>query len=204
MAYKYVFSSRSKVLQEFFIGGIYFTSRRFLVLKHAMWNVLECAASNRGVVLEDVLGLEDIFENNFWSPWPRPRSLKSSKIVLSSARGQLYFWTVEISLENARNLAENLQRPFFLVSSSRDGLKKNFWRPFFLRSPERISEDLFFFENTCVYVLGPWPWPREGLSFALASKFFCVHGLGLEPCVLDSTSGFKRKSKFSRFKLWFL
>ena len=45
-------------------------------------------------------------------------------------------------------------------------------------------------ENTCVCVLGPWLWPREGLSLALASKFFCVLGLGLglEPCVLDSTS----------------
>ena len=31
------------------------------------------------------------------------------------------------------------------------------------------------------------PWPRECLSLALASDFFCV--LGLEPCVLDSTSG---------------
>ena len=33
------------------------------------------------------------------------------------------------------------------------------------------------------------PWPREGLSserLSLASDFFCV--LGLEPCVLDSTS----------------
>ena len=39
------------------------------------------------------------------------------------------------------------------------------------------------------------PWPREclsseGLSLALASDFFCVLGLGLEPCVLDSTSDF--------------
>ena len=40
------------------------------------------------------------------------------------------------------------------------------------------------------------PWPRECLSserlslaLALASDFFCVLGLGLEPCVLDSTSG---------------
>ena len=39
------------------------------------------------------------------------------------------------------------------------------------------------------------PWPREVLSskrlslaLALASDFFCVLGLGLEPCVLDSTS----------------
>ena len=38
------------------------------------------------------------------------------------------------------------------------------------------------------------PWPREclsseRLSLALASDFFGVLGLGLEPCVLDSTSG---------------
>ena len=35
------------------------------------------------------------------------------------------------------------------------------------------------------------PWPREGLfseRLSLASDFFCVLGLGLEPCVLDSTS----------------
>ena len=58
----------------------------------------------RGGVLEDVLGLEDVLEDTFWSPWPWPwprrsspwpwpwpRSLKSSKIGLSSARGQHYF-----------------------------------------------------------------------------------------------------------------
>ena len=36
------------------------------------------------------------------------------------------------------------------------------------------------------------PWPRECLSsegLFLASDFFSVLGLGLEPCVLDSTSG---------------
>ena len=35
------------------------------------------------------------------------------------------------------------------------------------------------------------PWLREGLSsesLSLASEFFCVLGLSLEPCVLDSTS----------------
>ena len=49
----------------------------------------------------------------------------------------------------------------------------------------------FFLESTCACVLGPWPWPRECLSserLSLASFFFCVLGLGLEPCVLDSTS----------------
>ena len=65
---------------------------------------------------------------------------------------------------------------------------------FFLRSPE-----LFFFGEHLRFVslvlgLGlehSCPWPREclsseRLSLALASDFFCV--LGLEPCVLDSTS----------------
>ena len=70
---------------------------------------------------------------------------------------------------------------------------------------KNFSEDLFFFffgehlrfvslvlglglEHSC-------PWPREclsseRLSLALASDFFCVLGLGLEPCVLDSTSAY--------------
>ena len=41
----------------------------------------------RGGVLKDVLGLKDTFS----SPWPWPRSLKSSKIALSLAQGQHYF-----------------------------------------------------------------------------------------------------------------
>ena len=68
---------------------------------------------------------------------------------------------------------------------------------------KNFCEDLFFFfiwralalvflvlglglEHSC-----PWPWEclsSERLSLALASDFFCVVGLGLEPCVLDSTS----------------
>ena len=50
-------------------------------------NISVYRCSSRGGVLEDVLGLEDTFS----SPWPRPRSLKSSKFALSSARGQHYF-----------------------------------------------------------------------------------------------------------------
>ena len=64
-----------------------------------------------------------------------------------------------------------------------------------------FCEDLFFFFGEHLrfasLVLGlehSCPWPREclsseRLSLALASDFFCVLGLGLEPCVLDSTSG---------------
>ena len=66
--------------------------------------LLYCLITVRGGVLEDVLGLEDVLEDRFWSPWPWPwprrsspwpwpwpRGLKSSKIGLSSARGQHYF-----------------------------------------------------------------------------------------------------------------
>ena len=58
--------------------------------------------------------------------------------------------------------------------------EKLFWRPFVLK-------------NTCGCIFGPWPWPRAFLSWKrlfFASDFFCVLGLGLEPCVLDSTSAY--------------
>ena len=44
-------------------------------------------------------------------------------------------------------------------------------------------------ESVCPRKGCPWPWPRIFfVSLALASDFFCVLGLGLEPYVLDSTS----------------
>ena len=43
----------------------------------------------RGGVLEDVLGLEDVLEDTFWSLWPQ--SLQVLKNALSSARWQYYF-----------------------------------------------------------------------------------------------------------------
>ena len=67
---------------------------------------------------------------------------------------------------------------------------------------KNFCEDLFFYFGEHLR-LCPWslvlglehscPWPREclsseRLSLALASDFFCV--LGLEPCVLDSTSAY--------------
>ena len=127
---------------------------------------------SRGVVLEDT----------FWRPWHR--SLKSSKIALSSARGQHYFWTVEISLENVRNLAENQQRPFFWFPLVEIAGKKFFEDVFRLK---KIFEDLFFeiarknlrtffFRRTLAslsLVLGlgleiflcPWQWWSRVLNF---------------------------------------
>ena len=61
-----------------------------------------------------------------WSPlgrpWPRGhilKSLASKPQVLENCpcprlEDNTLFWTVEISLENARNLAKNLRTPFFL------------------------------------------------------------------------------------------
>ena len=65
---------------------------------------------------------------------------------------------------------------------------------FFGRSPEKFLWRPFFFGEHLRLVLGlehSCPWPRECLSserLSLASDFFCV--LGLEPCVLDSTSAY--------------
>ena len=76
---------------------------------------------------------------------------------------------------------QKIFKELFLFSSSGDRLKKIL---------ETFSFDFLFLENTCR--MCPWSWPREDMSLALASEFFCVHGLGLEPCVLESTSGFYR------------
>ena len=110
---------------------------------------------------------------------------------------------VKVSLENARYLAENLRTAFFgkfLVTSLHViyGLvlpqSKILCTPMNRRSPKNFFEDLFFREHLR---LCPWPWPRAFLFLAsrgsvlgkavLGLGVFCV--LGLEPCVLDSTSG---------------
>ena len=69
----------------------------------------------------------------------------------------------------------------------------------FLQLGERARElevnllRLFFFKTLARRVLGPWVWPQAFLSLAsrgsvLGLGLFCVLGLGLEPCVFDSTS----------------
>ena len=98
------------------------------------------------------------------------------------------FWTVKIFLESARNLAENLRRPFFVFLywklPEKKFLKtffawKKFWRLFFLISFEKnFSRRSFFWRALAPVslVLGlervyPWPWPRNFfVSLALASS----------------------------------
>ena len=116
----------------------------------------------------EVLGLEASSPRKL--PWPR---LEDSTI----------FWTDKILLENARNLAENLRRPFLFCSIG-DRLKKNFKTFFAWKIFLKILFFRFFFWRTLApmsLVLGlehSCPWPREGLS---------LEGLSLASSLVSST-----------------
>ena len=117
----------------------------------------------------------------------KPQVLKNCSVL--GSRTALFFETLKScwkTLETSRKICEDL----FLFCSSEDHPKKNFIRPFFM-------------ENTCVCVFGPRPCPREDLSLALASKFFCVLGLGLEPHFFDSISASHQATSFKVFKIIF-
>ena len=137
-----------------------------------------------------------------WSPrgrfWPRGRpwrhilmslALASKVKSLASCPRKLacprledstIFWIVEILQIAGKKILEGV---FYWRTS-----EKFLWRFFFWRTLEPVSLVLSLgLEHSC-----PWPpdgLSSEGLSLALASDFFCVLGLGLEPYVLDSTSG---------------
>ena len=153
----------------------------------------------RGGVLEDVLGLEDVLEDTFWSPWPWPRRSSPRKLACPRLEGSTIFWIVKILWSTWKIL----WKTFFCGDCLKNFCEDLFFF-FFWDRLKNFCEDLFFFffffwralalvslilglglEHSC-------PWPRECLSperLSLASDFFCVLGLGLEPCVLDSTSG---------------
>ena len=91
-----------------------------------------------------------VLEDTFWSPWPWPRrsspwprGLKSSKIGLSSARGQHYFLNRLKFCWKAPETSKKIWEDFFLFSSSGNCLKKKFWRPF---SPEKKFWRPFFWD----------------------------------------------------------
>ena len=129
----------------------------------------------RSIVLEDVLGLED----TFWSPWPWSRSqvlsigLEASsprKLPCPRLEDSTIFWIVEILLQKARNVAENLRRPFFVFFNWRSPEKLS-WRPAFvfgehLRlcpwSLALVSSIPFLgLERVCSRKGCSWPWPRN-------------------------------------------
>ena len=113
------------------------------------------------------------------------KACKSSKMPCRRLEGSTIFWLAEnlprswALLEHARELA-NFRAKIFFLYADRPNFAENLRlferRPFFLRELFRVM----------FLVL----WHRQGLfseGVFLASNFFCV--LGLEPCVLDSTSG---------------
>ena len=145
-----------------------------LLLQNKQWWAPEVESSRMSLASRthfQVLGLEA----------SSPRKLPCPRLEESTI-----FWTVEILLESARNLAENLRRPF-LFSSSGNRLKKNFEDLFCLK---KTFEDVFFwdrlknfFENLLFFwrtlasvslVLGlerVCPWSRNFfVSLALASS----------------------------------
>ena len=129
-----------------------------------------------------------VLEDRFWSPWPQ---VLENWPVLGS-RTALFFGMLKFCV-----LLEKFFGKRFLVEIAWKIFVKTFF--FFWRSPEKfLWRPFFFFAEHLRFVslvLGlkhSCPWPRECLSLerlSLASDFFCVLGLGLEPSVLDSTSG---------------
>ena len=67
----------------------------------------------------EVLGLGLGLEASSPWPWPWPRSLRSSKIALSSARGQHYFWTVEILLKTPETSQKICKYLFYFAQLER-------------------------------------------------------------------------------------
>ena len=109
-----------------------------------------------------------------------------------------HFEVLGLGLEGQVSVLGSRTALFFELLKFCGALEKLFGKRFVCGDRlKNFCEDLFFLESTCACVLGlglelSCPWPRECLSserlfLALASDFFCV--LGLEPCVLDSTSG---------------
>ena len=104
--------------------------------------------------------------------------------------GWKIFWKGFFRGDRLKNFCEDLF--FFFFFFFWRSPEKFLWRPFFFFFGEHLRFVSLVLglglEHSC-------PWPRECLSserlslaLALASDFFCVLGLGLEPCVLDSTS----------------
>ena len=109
---------------------------------------------------------------------------------------------------------------FFELLKFCGAVEKFFGKRFFVEIARKIFVKTFFFWRALALVflalgLGlehSCPWPQEvlsskRLSLALASDFFCVLDLGLEPCVLDFTSGtnilFNKQTKIYNFSNFF-
>ena len=97
------------------------------------------------------------------------------KLACPRLEDSTIFWMVKNRLENASNFGENLRRSFF-SQFSWDRMK-HFFENLFFWTAWKIFWRPFFMEIT---------WALSSRRLFLASEFFYV--LGLERCVLDSTS----------------
>ena len=139
---------------------------------------------SRGGVLEDVLGLEDVLEDTFWSPWPR--SLKS--LALASRPQVLENWPVLGSRTAV----------FFELLKFCGALEKFFGKRFFVEIAWKLFVKTFFFFWRALalvsLVLGlglehSCPWPRECLfSERLSSwPWIFLVSLALASSLVSST-----------------
>ena len=151
-----------------------------------------------------LLMFNELRKGQRWSPrgrpWPRGHILKSLALALASKVKSLNLASRPQVLENWPVLGSRTAL-FFELLKFCEALEKFFGKRFFAEIARKIFVKTFFFFWRALtpvsLVLGLGlehfcPWPREclsseRLSLALTSDFFCV--LGLEPCVLDSTSG---------------
>ena len=93
------------------------------------------------------------------SPWPWPRSLRSSKIALSSTRGQHYFLNRWNFVEKRQKPREKFTNTFFIFRNWSIGLAKRASQPNWNFTNDKnvtknrggVLEDTFW---------RPWPWPR--------------------------------------------
>ena len=153
-----------------------------------------------------------------WSPrgrpWPRGHIFKSLALAskprvfencpVLGSRTALFFKPLKFC-RKTQKISQKICKDLFLSSSRGNRPKKIFlktffaWKVFlktffFFKIARKKILKTFFSENLrlCPWSLAlglglglervcPWPWPRI---------FFCVLGLGLEPCVLDSTSDY--------------
>ena len=127
--------------------------------------------------------------NRAWHRSKRLAEVESSRTSLASrTSSRTHFEVLGLSLEGqVLGLGLEASRRFFFEDRLKNFCEDVFFCFFFGRALALVSLILGLgLEHFC-------PWPREclsseRLSLALASDFFCVLGLGHEPCVLDSTS----------------
>ena len=74
--------------------------------------------------------------------------------------------------------------------------KKIFLNLFFFGERGKVFLKIFFFENTCAWILRPWPWPREGLSSVGLLLTLASSLVSLTPLLLLAGHGMEWNGNF--------